>query len=103
LILPRRWKKVNLRLVQFSLGPGKRSVAEGIAAKVVPKIREQKGCDRCAFFADNITGDYGIVVLWGSREAAEEAASVVGPVLMGALASANAAPNIRLFDVYEPS
>jgi hypothetical protein len=102
-ILPGRWNnKVNLRLVQFSLGPGKRSVAEGINAKVVPKIRAQRGCDRCAFFADSETGDYGIVVLWESREAAEAAASVVGPVLMGALTSVNATPDIRLFDVYEP-
>ena len=27
---------MNLRLVQFSLGPGKRSAAEAIADKVVP-------------------------------------------------------------------
>jgi hypothetical protein len=95
-------KSTNVRLVQFSLGPGKRSLEEEIANKVVPKIRVQKGCDRCEFFADYQGGDYGIVVLWESRQAADDAASVVGPVLMGELARANADPNIRLFDIYEP-
>ncbi len=93
---------MNLRLVQFSLGPGKRPAAEAIADKVVPSIRAQKGCERCEFFADNENGDYGIIVLWTSKQAADAAASVIGPVLMRALAEANAAPNIRLFDVYEP-
>jgi len=89
-------------LVQFSLGPNKRSVAEGIADRVVPKIRAQKGCVRCEFFADHETGDYGIVVLWASRQAADAASSVIGPVLMPSLAAAKATPDIRLFEVYEP-
>lgn len=93
---------MNVRLVQFSLGPGKRAVAEAIADKVVPKIRAQRGCERCVYFADGEAGDYGIIVLWESRQAAEGAASVVGPVLMEALSQANAVPNIRLFDIYEP-
>lgn len=93
---------MNIRLVQFSLGPGKRSVAEAIANKVVPAIRRQKGCDRCEFFADNEAGDYGIVVLWASKQAADAAASVIGPILMPALTEAKGAPSIRLFDVYEP-
>ena len=93
---------MNLRLVQFSLGPGKRLAAEAIADQIAPAIRAQKGCDRCEFFADNEKGDYGIVVLWASKQAADAAASVIGPVLMPALAEAKATHNIRLFDVYEP-
>jgi hypothetical protein len=93
---------MNVRLVQFSLGPGTRSVAEAIADKVVPAIRAQKGCDRCEFFADYEAGDYGIIVLWTSKEAADAAASVIGPILMPALAGAKGAPSIRLFDVYAP-
>jgi hypothetical protein len=34
-----------IRLVQFSLGKGKRPAAEAIADKIVPAIRA-KGCDR---------------------------------------------------------
>jgi hypothetical protein len=77
-------------------------MAESIADNVVPKIRAQRGCDRCVFFADSEQGEYGIVVLWESRQAADDAASVVGPVLMQAMGRANADPNIRLFETYEP-
>ncbi len=93
---------MNIRLVQFSLGPGKRSAAEAIADKIVPAIRRQKGCDRCEFFADDEAGDYGIVVLWASKQAADAASSVIGPFLLPALADAKAKSSIRLFDVYEP-
>ena len=93
----------NLRLVQFSLGPSKRSVAEGIADKVVPAIRAQPGCERCVFFADYEAGDYGLVVDWESKQAADEAAKVIGPILLPALAEAKATgDSIRLFEVYEP-
>ena len=94
---------MNLRLVHFSLGPGKRSVAESIADRVVPAIRAQPGCDRCTFFADYEAGDYGIVVLWASKQSAEAAASVISPILTAALAEAKrSAESRRLFDVYEP-
>lgn len=93
---------LNIRLVQFSLGPGKRSVAEAIADKVVPVIRMRKGCERCEFYADDGAGDYGIVVLWASKQAADAASSVISPILMPALAEAKATPIIRLFDVYQP-
>jgi quinol monooxygenase YgiN len=95
---------MNLRLVQFSLGPGKRSAAEAIANKVVPTIRRQPGCVRCEFFADPDSGDYGLVVLWESKEAAGAAASVIGPVLMPLLKEAQAvSQGPRLFEVYEPT
>jgi quinol monooxygenase YgiN len=94
---------MNLRLVQFSLGPDKRSEAEAIADEVVPAIRAQPGCERCEFFADHETGDYGIVVLWASREAAGAAARVISPILTAALARVGKIEDSRrLFDVYEP-
>ncbi|MGH6738618.1 MAG: putative quinol monooxygenase, partial [Bradyrhizobium sp.] len=79
---------MNLRLVQFSLGPGKRAVAESIADKIVPAIRARPGCERCVFFADNDAGDYGLIVLWESAHAAEAAAAVIGPIFMPALQAA---------------
>ena len=93
---------MNIRLVQFSLGPGKRLVAQAIADKVVPAIRAPKGCDRCEFFTDNEAGDYGMVVLWASKQAADAAYLVISPILMPALAEAKVTASIRLFDVYEP-
>ena len=95
---------MNLRLVQFSLGPDTRSSAEAIAAKIVPKVRTLPGCESCTFFADYEAGDYGIVVLWASKEAAGAAAAVMSPILTEALAGAKSiAESRRLFEVYEPA
>jgi len=95
---------VNLRLVRFSLGAGMRSAAEAIADKVVPAIRARPGCEKCLFFADYDEGDYGIVVLWESKQAAEAAASVISPILTPALKEAGVIAEKRnLYEVYEPS
>ena len=94
---------MNLRLVQFSLGPGKKSDAESIANKIVPAIRSQPGCDRAEFFADYDAGDYGVVVLWKSKEQANAAATVIGPMMTAALSQAKGTGDSRrLFEVYEP-
>ena len=91
-----------LRLVQFSLGSGKRSAAEIVANKVIPRIRLQPGCERAEFFVDDAAGDYGFIVLWASKQAADAAASVITPILIPAVAVAGGSPSIRLFEVYEP-
>jgi Antibiotic biosynthesis monooxygenase len=91
-----------IRLVQFNLGTGKRPAAEAVADKVVPAIRDQKGCERCEFFTDDATGDYGMVVFWQSKQAADAAYLVINPILEGALAVAKASATKRLFEVYEP-
>ena len=94
---------MNLRLVQFSLGPGKRSEAKAIADKIVPSIRSQPGCERAEFFADYDAGDYGLVVLWKSKEQANAAATVIGPMMTAALAQAKGTGDSRrLFEVYDP-
>ncbi len=92
---------MKLRLVQFSLG--ERSAAEALADEIVPAIRSQPGCDRCVFFADSETGDYGIAVLWQSQQAADDAAAAMSPILMRAIEQGNGAlQSRRLFDVLEP-
>ena len=92
-----------LRLVQFSLGSGKRSEAEAIADQIVPAIRARKGCQRCEFIADDAAGDYGIVVLWGSQRSAQAAYEVINPMLQLALSRAGAqGTSLRMFEVYEP-
>jgi hypothetical protein len=93
---------VNLRLVQFNLGPEARAKAESIADRVVPLIRAHAGCDRCEFFGDAGSGDYGIVVMWASRQDADTAAGVVSPVLSPLLQEARATgDNRRLFEIYQ--
>ena len=91
-----------MRLVQFSLGAGKRSAAETVADKVVPAIRAQPGCERAEFFVDDAAGDYGFIVLWASKQAADAASAVITPILFAAVTAAKGTPNIRLFEVYEP-
>ena len=92
-----------VRLVLFTLGPGERSTAEKIADEIVPAIRAQKGCNTCKFFTDDEVGEYGIVVLWDSKEDADAASSVISPRLKPALADiVKEPPSIRLYEVYEP-
>jgi quinol monooxygenase YgiN len=94
---------MNIRLVQFKLGSGKRAAAEAIADKIVPAIRAQKGCETCEFITDDAAGDYGIVVRWASKQAADASYDVINPMLQPALAAGGAqGTSIRLFEVYEP-
>ena len=95
---------MNLRLVQFSLGSESRAAGEALAKELVPAIRSQPGCQSCTFFADFDAGDYGLIVLWESPEAADAAAGVIGPILMGGVKEANGTmvSPPRLFDVLEP-
>ena len=90
------------RLVRFNLGPGARTAAEEIAGRVVPAIEAQKGLKGVTFFGEDNEGEYGLFVLWDSREDAETAAVAVGPQLQGALSGVvKAPPDIRLFEVIE--
>jgi quinol monooxygenase YgiN len=92
-----------VRFVLFTLGPGERTAAEKIADEIIPAIRAQKGCNTCKFFTDDEVGEYGIVVLWESREDADNAASVISPRLKPALSGiVKSPPSIRLYEVYEP-
>lgn len=93
-----------LRLVRISLDPGSQSDAHKLADEFVPAIKEQNGCNECVFFADDSTGDYGIVVFWNSKEDAEAAAPVIGPRLAQAISEISDEPaDIKLFEVYEPN
>jgi quinol monooxygenase YgiN len=94
---------MNLRLVQFNLTPGASTAAKSITDRVIPVIRAQPGCVGGEFFADNDAGEYGIVAVWESKQAADTAAAVVSPILSAALAEAHATgERRRLFEVYEP-
>ena len=93
-----------LRLVKITLEPGSRSAAQNLADEFVPAIKAQNGCNECVFFADDNSGDCGIVVLWNSKEDADAAAPVIGPRLAQAISEVSDEPaNIRLFEVYEPN
>ncbi len=91
------------RIVLFTLGSGKRSTAEQIADTLIPAIKAQHGCEAAMSVIDDEEGEYGLVVLWASKEDAEAAAKVMAPRLRSALQDvATEPPSVRLMEVYEP-
>lgn len=92
-----------VRLVRFTLSPGRRKVAEAMASSLVPEILEQRGCRGATFFGDHETRQYGLFVLWDSVENADAAAGVIGPRLHGHLeGNVEAPPELVLFEVMAP-
>ena len=93
-----------LRLVQFSLGAGRRSAAEGVADQVIPTIRKQPGCDRAEFFLDESAGAYGFIVLWASKQAADASYPIIYPILSSAVEAAGGKGtlDIRTHEIYQP-
>ena len=93
-----------VRLVRFTFGPGKQAAAQSLADDLVPAISAQPGCHGVTFFGDDADGEYGLFVLWESRENADDAAAVIRPQLNEGLAgNAQAPPEARLFKVIEPA
>lgn len=92
------------RLVRFALGAGRHAVAQAIADDLTPMIAVQPGCGGVTVFGDEGDGEYGIFVLWDSREQADSAAQVIRPVLDRHLAgNVQAPPDTRLFGVLSKS
>ena len=91
-----------VRLVQFSFGAGSLSKAQELAADLGPAIREQHGCKGVTFFGDETGGDYGLFVLWETKDDADAAAPVIGPRLQHRLAgNVTGPPSITLYAVID--
>ena len=93
-----------IRMVQFSLGTGKRLAAEAVADQLIPAVRKQPGCERAEFHMDDEAGEYGFIVLFASKKAAEDAYPVIFPIFSAAIVAAGAIgkPSIRTLEVYQP-
>ncbi len=88
------------RLVRFSLGAGKRSVAQGLADELVPLISAQPGCKSATVFVNEPDGECGLFVLWETQANADAAAQVVRPKLEQHVSEhLQAPPDARLFEV----
>jgi hypothetical protein len=88
------------RFVKFTLGAGRRAVAQALADDLVPRIASQPGCASVTVYGDDGAGEYGIFVLWESEGNAAGAASVIRPILDKHLSgNAKAPPEVRLFEV----
>ena len=78
-------------------------MAEDLARTLIPAIRGLAGCNGATFFGDATDGEYGLFVLWETKEDADAAAQVIGPRLQQGLAgNVQGPPDIRLFEVIEP-
>ena len=88
------------RLVRFSLGAGKRHVAQALADDIAPLIKAQPGCSAVTIFGNDSDGEYGLFVLWDSEANANAAAAIVRPKLEAHVAGHVAGPpDARLFEV----
>ena len=93
-----------VRQVRFTLGSGNHTAAQELANQLIPAIRDLSGCRSATFFGDEASGEYGLVVLWESREEADAASAVIGPRLQQGLSGiAQGPPDIRLFEAMEPT
>jgi hypothetical protein len=91
---------MHTRLVKFSVGQGFESKAHELANELGPLTSIQPGCQAITIFGDHGGGEYGIYVLWDTREHADAAAEVVRPLLDKQLAGKVTAPlEMKLFDV----
>jgi hypothetical protein len=92
-----------VRLVRFSLGAGKRAVAQALAGDLTPLIQARPGCQSVVVFGDDNDGEYGIVVVWDSEANANAAAQLIRPKLDEHLAGhLQRPPDARLFEVLSP-
>jgi quinol monooxygenase YgiN len=100
----REVRLMYVRLVRFGYGPGKQDAAQNLAADLIPAISARPGCERATFFGDHADGEYGLYVLWDSKENADAAAAIIGPKLSQHLAGNVQRPaDIRLFEVLQTS
>jgi quinol monooxygenase YgiN len=88
------------RLLLFTLGPGKRDVAQTVADDMPPKIAAMPGCRSVTVFGDDSDGTYGIFVLWETEENANAAAPIIRPQVDERIAAhVVEEPQPRLFEV----
>ena len=90
-------------LLLFPLGPGMSATAEKLGDQFSPVHKAAKGFKSETFLADDITGEYGSITLWESKEDIEAFSEAAAPRLQEVLSDiAKGPPSTRLFEVYEP-
>ena len=91
-------------LTLFTLGSGKRSTAEKLVAQFTPTLAAREGYETATFLADDTVGQYGVLVVFDSKEAAQDTWETLSPRLAKALEGiAQGPPNRTLFEVVEPA
>ena len=89
-------------LTLFTLGPGKREVADQIGGQFGPMLQGMKGFKSMTMFGDNETGEYGGLSVWETKEDAEAALANTGEPMKQALGDLLKGPPVRkVFEVWE--
>ena len=92
-----------IRLVTFKASPGKKIEVVRIADKFIPLIKSQEGNQGCKFIIDDELGEYGMVISWDTKEHADAAKAIVGPLLIPLLEEIAGNPVVmNFYEVYEP-
>ncbi len=91
------------RLMLFTLGPGQREFAEGLADKFAPDFATLKGFQSITFMGDFDTGEVGTLSVWETKEDAEAAGEALMPKLQEAVGDRlKGPPSVKVLEVYEP-
>lgn len=91
------------RFILFTLGEGKRAVAEHLAKKHQSAMQGLQGFKGATFIADEGNGEYGSVSLWESEADAQAAESTLTPAFLLPLKGhVKRFPMRRVLEVLEP-
>lgn len=92
------------RFVLFTLGNGKRTIAETMAEKQRAAMQRLQGFKGATFIADDHSGEYGVLSLWESKETAQAAEVTLTPGYLQTLKShLKRIPMRRVLEVIHPN
>lgn len=88
--------------IMFTLGPGKRPLADQLAADFAPLLAQREGFQAVTFLADDEIGEYGALVVYSTKEDADSTFELLSPRLRQAIEEVTQEhPTRRLFEIVE--
>ncbi|QGQ47695.1 hypothetical protein E6W99_20625 [Metabacillus sediminilitoris] len=97
-------RKLYARLVVFTLGDGKRLLAEKITKEFDKVSRTLRGFRGNVYFFDDRVGEYRALNYWDTKSDAEDANEVMFPKLENELSNiSEKKPVVKMFEVYDPA
>lgn len=90
------------RKLMFTVEPGNRSTMNELADQAYESMKSLKEFKSATFASDEPVGEYVVLSLWESKEAAEAAGEALAPVRQAMSDIVTGPPTVRLLAVYEP-
>jgi hypothetical protein len=89
-------------MLSFETNGNKKAEAIAIMDTMIPKVKALKGCTNCLFTMHESDNHYVLLVFWDSKENADAAAGVMGPLMIPAINKIAKEPvQPRLYEVYQ--